>query len=746
MFPRSPRQRLTIGAALLLLPFAAACDDDDDDDDGSFTPQESGFSALLDEAQQLPPAAAGARVRVTVTNLAPETGTFQSPVWLAFHDGTFELLDAGSAADTYFPVDGALERAAEDGDLDPLADAFAASAAGGVQDVRLGQLGEDPGPLAPGETIRAVFELDPLDPRTRYMSFVSAVLPSNDAFVANDDPLAHEIFDAGGVFVATDFVVTGGDVLDAGTEVNDEDPASTNFFGQGSPDSGMDENGVVTAHAGYLAAGMGGILDDQEFAEADFTAPGYEMLSFRFEELPAADDALGVAALELIDGGDALRFTIAASGLSGRVTGAHVHSGAAGTTGPVVLDLEGSIVEDADGSVRIEGEQATDADLLMALAAGELYVDVHTALNPDGELRGQVTGDATTTYLGTLDADQELPPPVTGTAVRVVLRNRAPAMGTWQTPVWLGFHDGTFDTNDVGTTALSLFPVTNALEHQAEDGDPDPMTEAFEAMQPGGVQGVVRGQFQKEIRPGEVLSTVFRLDPDDAATRYMSYSSMVIPSNDAFVSDGDPLAHPVFDGSGDFLGASFSVPGTAVLDAGTEVNDEIPASTAFFGQTVDGTGTTEGGLVAAHPGFLAAGMGGILDDAMFAQADFTAPGYETLGVELRELAAPAPAAGVVTLVQGPGTSEVTFAVSAHGLSGPATAMHFHQAAAGATGPVVVTLTDSITRNEDGELFASDTVAVDSDFLGALEAGQIYLNIHTALNPDGELRGQVEAVE
>ncbi|MEM8963116.1 MAG: hypothetical protein AAGD38_16650, partial [Acidobacteriota bacterium] len=56
------------------------------------------------------------------------------------------------------------------------------------------------------------------------------------------------------------------------------------------------------------------------------------------------------------------------------------------------------------------------------------------------------------------------------------------------------------------------------------------------------------------------------------------------------------------------------------------------ANTAFFGQAAPDTGVVEGGVVRLHPGFNAPGTGGILDDAMYTNADFLADGYHVARV------------------------------------------------------------------------------------------------------------------
>ncbi|MGD8396112.1 MAG: spondin domain-containing protein, partial [Candidatus Eiseniibacteriota bacterium] len=211
--------------------------------------------------------------------------------------------------------------------------------------------------------------------------------------------------------------------------------------------------------------------------------------------------------------------------------------------------------------------------------------------------------------------------------VTVVIENLAPANGTWLTPVWVGLHDGTFDPFDAGA------PASTALERLAEDGNTTPLEQLFDAGDAGHVQAVVPGSTgNPQLAPGESATHTFIVDPTDPTSQFLGLLSMVIPSNDAFIGADDPQAHRIFTAGGEFLGAFFTIEGTAVRDAGTEVNDEIPEHTAFFGQTVPNSGVDEGGVVHTHPGYLPPGSGGILDDPMFAAADFTQPGYDVARV------------------------------------------------------------------------------------------------------------------
>ena len=97
----------------------------------------------------------GVPIRVTIANLAPANGTFLTPVWVGFHNGTFDLYDSGAAASA------ALERVAEDGDTGALTTAFSSFGAGTIQ----GTLGG--GPIAPGASVTFTFDLNPLDANNR---------------------------------------------------------------------------------------------------------------------------------------------------------------------------------------------------------------------------------------------------------------------------------------------------------------------------------------------------------------------------------------------------------------------------------------------------------------------------------------------------------------------------------------------------------------------------------------------------
>jgi hypothetical protein len=80
-----------------------------------------------------------------------------------------------------------------------------------------------------------------------------------------------------------------------------------------------------------------------------------------------------------------LKFTLKFSGLTGPATAAHIHMGAVGKAGPVVLPLCGPCTSPVKGNVRIS------AAVIKAIRKGAAYVNVHTAKYPNGEIRGQLS-------------------------------------------------------------------------------------------------------------------------------------------------------------------------------------------------------------------------------------------------------------------------------------------------------------------------------------------------------------------
>ena len=83
------------------------------------------------------------------------------------------------------------------------------------------------------------------------------------------------------------------------------------------------------------------------------------------------------------------------------------------------------------------------------------------------------------------------------------------------------------------------------------------------------------------------------------------------------------------------------------------------------------------------------------------------------------------------------TKKLSWKLTYQGLSGPATAAHFHgPAEPGKNAGVAVAIPNATSSPVEGSATLTDAQAAD------LAAGKYYVNIHTAANPGGEIRGQV----
>ena len=95
------------------------------------------------------------------------------------------------------------------------------------------------------------------------------------------------------------------------------------------------------------------------------------------------------------------------------------------------------------------------------------------------------------------------------------------------------------------------------------------------------------------------------------------------------------------------------------------------------------------------------------------------------------------ATGTVEATLTTGTNVLSWKVTYSGLSGPATAAHFHgPAMPGQNAGVVVPITGPLTSPIVGSVTLTPGQVAD------LRGGRWYVNLHTAANPNGEARGQV----
>lgn len=163
---------------------------------------------------------------------------------------------------------------------------------------------------------------------------------------------------------------------------------------------------AITAGTTYVnlhsAAHPGGEIRGQALAEKTtrFTA----VLDATQSVPPVPSGATGTMTAFLHEPSRVVVYELIVSGVSG--IAAHIHTGASGVNGPVLVPLSGGPTRWCGVSGRLSDTGLAD------LLAGNLYVNTHSAAFPGGEIRGQLLSDPAD-FRAALDGAQEVPPVAT---------------------------------------------------------------------------------------------------------------------------------------------------------------------------------------------------------------------------------------------------------------------------------------------------------------------------------------------
>jgi hypothetical protein len=102
--------------------------------------------------------------------------------------------------------------------------------------------------------------------------------------------------------------------------------------------------------------------------------------------------------------------------------------------------------------------------------------------------------------------------------------------------------------------------------------------------------------------------------------------------------------------------------------------------------------------------------------------------------EVPPVTTPAAGTGTVTIKD---DRSVSASITVTGMT--ATAAHIHEGAAGANGPVIV----PFTKTGDNTFAAPDGAKLTEAQYASYKAGNLYVNVHSAKNPPGEVRAQLK---
>lgn len=127
------------------------------------------------------------------------------------------------------------------------------------------------------------------------------------------------------------------------------------------------------------ASAMGMVANVSMAQEQDITLSGSN-------EVPAINTTATGTGAVTINSDHTVKAKISVKGMT--ATQSHIHEAAAGANGPVIVPF----VKTGDNTFEAPpGAKLTDAQYA-SYKAGKLYVNVHSAAHPGGELRGQLAG------------------------------------------------------------------------------------------------------------------------------------------------------------------------------------------------------------------------------------------------------------------------------------------------------------------------------------------------------------------
>jgi len=119
------------------------------------------------------------------------------------------------------------------------------------------------------------------------------------------------------------------------------------------------------------------------------------------ENPPVVTGAIGSGDFEMDTSTRVVTGSLKVDGIT--ATAAHIHTGAVGVNGPIIVPL----AQTAPDTWSVPpGTTLTEAQAAQ-FAAGELYFNAHTVANPNGEIRGQIGRDV---FISRMTPTQEVPP------------------------------------------------------------------------------------------------------------------------------------------------------------------------------------------------------------------------------------------------------------------------------------------------------------------------------------------------
>jgi hypothetical protein len=469
--------------------------------------------------------------------------------------------------------------------------------------------------------------------------------------------------------------------------------------------------------------------------------------------------AVGVVSLSYNATMDTACIDISVNGLSGAITGIHIHEGAVGVSGGVVVNL-GSFM---NGN-RITGKITTGLDW-GKLMKGMYYVNVHTTLNSNGEIRGQIWPESDYMYRAWMDTTYNNPTlaggenPIGLATFRLGKDKKMMHVRCVANDLTGVINSAHLHMGALGMSGGVMVNLTSMINGNTIVGsfDASAVTGLWDSLERGSIYlnvhttanpgGEIRGQLMPEKRlafdawldTAQQTQTVIATGtPVGLSYTYFSWSLDTMWYD--LVADGltgtissSHVHDGIFGVSGGVLHSLTGINGNRIQGMVTGLS-ATDAAKMLRGET----------YVNVHTAANAAGeiRGQIYKYArngynMWLNGTQQSPSVAVSGM----------GSGIVSVDRDKTNAHVMVVVS--GLTGPAISAHFHNAAFGVNGPPVYTLSSwfGLAGTDDsafGYWTSTDAVTpFTATHATMFWTGDMYLNVHTTANASGEIRGQVE---
>jgi hypothetical protein len=500
------------------------------------------------------------------------------------------------------------------------------------------------------------------------------------------------------------------------------------------------------------------ILANTQVTFANFTANLLfaAKLTGEQETPPVTTSGYGVATFILNATRDTLCISVTVRDMSSAITAAHIHEGSYGLAGPPIIDLTPYINGNRINATLTGG--MINPQVVGALIARQYYINVHTTNYVDGEIRGQIELE-TDFHFKAFMSGAEVVPPANTPAIGVATFNLQ--------------KDYMYLTIKAQVTGLSG-PITTAQLHYGAPGVNGPEVAWLDSFINGNtivceipdtlfIYDLLAGNIYININTaanpiGEVRGQIY-LQSDFAFDTWLDGQQEVPPTPSGSTGSGSITFSPgldtvyydvVYDSLLDtptaahFHDGTYGVSGPPVVDLTTSIN----------GNHLSGMATS------LPPDFVAKCLLGSIylnvHSAAFPNGEIRGQvdrlAYEGFAFSIdgsqETPPNPSPAIGSGFVSIDPEERSAHYRMVVDDLTGPLTEAHFHNAPPGVAGPPVFDLTAYFTAgatNVSASNYWTDVdfwVPFSTTFSDMFMNNEMYVNFHTAANPNGEVRGNI----